>query len=111
MLVPKLELGNQIIENFVLSAIAPALLYLLHPCSRSCLRGYLLKSAQETIHKPNTDSIAISENWYQQPYPTTCRFPAPEYAPWSSYRDRNFVWPVEYRYPENHPRFEMCFPE
>ncbi len=26
---------------FVLSAIAPALLYLLRPCNRSCLRGEL----------------------------------------------------------------------
>jgi hypothetical protein len=29
-------ISNQHIENFVFSAIAPALLYLLHPCSRLC---------------------------------------------------------------------------
>jgi len=33
-------------KNFVFSAIAPALPYLLHPCSRSCLRGELIESVR-----------------------------------------------------------------
>ena len=51
----------QLLGSSVTSANAPALLYLLHPCSRTVLR--LVPSRAKSVHATNLDAIDRSRSW------------------------------------------------